>query len=409
MTIANPIYLADISSHQHGLRIASLKDQDYHAVAIRATGGLNANLSIWRDTDYRDFSAQAQAAGMLEIAYAFLVERPVKMQVDAFLQVVGTLKNKAIMLDFEQYGPAPRFSPSNATLKGFIANLRNRGILKPIIVYSGVGYWVYYGTPSGPLSNYGAHLIAWDAFYPLGSRRGYGAELYRDARQYGWGNRWGQVEPTIWQFTGTGRVDGYANDIDLNAFRGTMQQLESYAADAGGTDDPDEPTEPIGPTEPPRETGDWPPYAPPKARILPVRPGTYEERHPTRYVWRTPDVKAYLYRLFRFYREISINTYVEHPGREISPNAYGRDTTSADIWGRAGRNDPIDPELGDAIRAYLLNDPDPPYVAWLIYKQRVYTPNGRGGFNVGPFGTDPFSWHRDHLHVTFAGPYRRLT
>lgn len=410
MSKTKPIYISDISSHQKGLRVKSLKEQGFPAVSIRATGGLNADLSIWRDTEYRNFSAQAQAADMPEIAYAYLVERPVKMQVDAFLQVVGTLKNKGIMLDFEMYGPNTRFSPSNATLKGVIANLRNRGIRQPIIVYSGVGYWIYYGIRSGPLDNYGDDLVAWDAYYPLGSRRDHGAALYADALRFGWGNRWGGVEPMIWQFTGTGRLDGYAGDVDMNAFRGTMAQLLSYTQPVGGVDpdEPDEPDEPPDPDEPEVPTGDWPREAPPKEPIVAPRAGTYEQRHPTRYGWRA-DVKAYVYRLFRFFRYISINTYVEHPGREISTAAAaGHDTTSFDIWGVGGRNDPINPELGDALVAYLLHDADPPFVAWLIYKRRVYTPNGRGGWNVGPFGTDPFSWHDNHVHVTFTGPYSRL-
>lgn len=390
MSKEKPIYGLDISGHQQGLNIASLPRQNYKFCIVKATEGPYRDGSTFTNPLYHQQIKAVEQAGMVPGVYHFLVENNpgnpaagAKAQVNHFLKTVGTVRNRIVAIDFEAYNPPYGYlSPSNATLRHFIAELRKRGISKPIVVYSGQGYWNS-GVPSGALRTYGESLVAWDAYYPLGFPTGqYGSTLYQRSLRYGWGKRWGGVEPLMWQFTSTGRIDGFSRGVDVNAFQGTPEQLNRLAR-GGNPPAPD-------PIEPGKDDG-W--LGPPKAKILPVVPGgTWLQQHPTRYTWR-PYVRNYVDRLFTFYKGISINTYVDHP------TGYRRDTTSLDVWDAKGRGYPLNPELGDAIFHYLLHDPTPPLVDWIIWKRRIYTrANGLRGV---PFGNDPFSWHDDHIHVTF--------
>jgi N-acetyl-anhydromuramyl-L-alanine amidase AmpD len=139
---------------------------------------------------------------------------------------------------------------------------------------------------------------------------------------------------------------------------------------------------------------------PPGFTPLPPRSGNYQDRHPTRYDFR-PDVEALIRRVYeRFgWERIHINTYVGHP------EGWERDTTSFDVWGSRRRNDPIDPAIGDAVMAYLFNDPNPPHIDWIIYERKMWT-RAKGVWE--PYGTDVFSFHDDHIHSTYTGPYRKL-
>lgn len=130
--------------------------------------------------------------------------------------------------------------------------------------------------------------------------------------------------------------------------------------------------------------------------------GTYLDRHPTRYFWEVP-VEGIVRRLYReFGRDrIHINTYVEHP------EGWGWDSTSFDVWGPGGRGDPIGRDLGQAVVDFVVNDPDPPWIEWYIWRRVIRTRTG--GYKPVPFGNGSvFENHDDHPHFSFAGPRRRL-
>lgn len=143
--------------------------------------------------------------------------------------------------------------------------------------------------------------------------------------------------------------------------------------------------------------------APARFSPLPVRStGNYQERHPTRYIFRS-DVEALIRRIYANFGwdKVHINTYVGHP--EVSP----RDTVSFDVWGPGGRNDWIDPRLGQAVFDYIFEDPNPPMIEWCIWRRHIwYRSTGRWQ----PFGDGTvFTNHDDHSHFTFSGPYQLLS
>jgi hypothetical protein len=169
---------------------------------------------------------------------------------------------------------------------------------------------------------------------------------------------------------------------------------------------PDRP-KPDKPDKPTDKRWQFTTLVPPDHRDLPPNPasGSYVERHPSRYRWRE-DIADLIREVYQQFgpEKIHINTYHEHPGREISPNAYGRDTTSFDVWDVKGRGHPVDPKLGAEITDWLYRKDGAPFIDWIIW-DRQWWDNSFPVNQWRKFGTDPFSWHEDHIHVTYtSGP-----
>jgi hypothetical protein len=118
---------------------------------------------------------------------------------------------------------------------------------------------------------------------------------------------------------------------------------------------------------------------------------SYQDRHPTRYTWRS-DVEEWARYLVQNY-DVWCNTYYDHP------ETYWKTPESIDVWGPAGRNDPIDPTIGAELFNLLMYYEGEPTIDWMIWQANIY-----GWWNdwyAEPFGTDNFSWHYDHIHVTY--------
>jgi len=125
--------------------------------------------------------------------------------------------------------------------------------------------------------------------------------------------------------------------------------------------------------------------------------GSYADAHPTRYddVWRA-DIEGWARYLVNNYN-VWCNTYVDHPPEEEAAGFY--DNVSFDVWDRSGRGGAIDPAVGQEIFNLLLNDPNEPNISWMIWQGTIY--GAWNGWAGEPFGTNPFSWHYDHIHCTY--------
>lgn len=128
----------------------------------------------------------------------------------------------------------------------------------------------------------------------------------------------------------------------------------------------------------------------PVADDQPLGIGSYQDRHPTRYTWRA-DVEQWARYLVDNYN-VWCNTYYDHP------EGYWRTEDSIDVWGPQGRNDPIDPAVGQQVFDLLFNDPGQPDIDWIIWQRWIWT--RAGGW--APFGSEPFTWHDDHIHITYV-------
>src|SRR5205814_54146 len=108
-------------------------------------------------------------------------------------------------------------SPSLADVLGFASAFRAQGGITHL-VYLPRWYWQALGSPDlTPLERAGLHLISSNYM------------IYSDTGP-GWAG-YGGVIPVIWQFTDAYPLNGFS--VDMNAYRGTVDQLRALATGQG--------------------------------------------------------------------------------------------------------------------------------------------------------------------------------
>lgn len=458
MSKDKPIYGVDISNWQRGIDLARVAQEGYEFCVVKASEGPYRDGTFYLNPSYVTQIGAAQEAGMLTGAYHYIIETPVEPQVDLFLDTVGDVANKLIMVDYEAYPNFPELDPTMATLTEFVTELRNRIDDHPILVYAGQGYWNS-PPPNGSIQN--LNVTTWGAFYPLHPQADHGSVLYERVKDQGWGQRWGNQEPKIWQFSANGSVAGM--EIDVNAFSGTREELYDLAKaelpDVEPKPDPaDKPPEervflgvdpadgslyerdpdpirraivrnpdrtPIANTafvtdengllhiarlverQPVVDIPDPPgdslrivrsePFTPQRKRIAHPGSGWYADTYPTHHDW-DDDVTHLVLKYEAQYDGIYINTYYMHPP------VFGRtwEFRSFDVWDVAGRGYDLDSDLGDEVHRTIMGDVEPPLIAWIIYKGVMWTPGGgEEPWDLQPDDGSDFG-HWRHIHVTFA-------
>jgi hypothetical protein len=131
-------------------------------------------------------------------------------------------------------------------------------------------------------------------------------------------------------------------------------------------------------------------------RIAHPGSGWYAENFPTHHDWND-DVNYLVLKYEAQYDGTYLNTYYMHPP------VFGRtwEFRSFDVWDLAGRGFDLDPDLGDEVFDTIMDDPEPPYIAWILYKGRMWTPGGDfESWDPPEDGSDP--GHYRHIHCTFA-------
>lgn len=122
---------------------------------------------------------------------------------------------------------------------------------------------------------------------------------------------------------------------------------------------------------------------------------SYVERHPTRYNW-----VASVERLARDLCNnfpVWCNTYVQHP-----PDYPDHEWYSIDVWNPGGRGYWLDTNVHMQVRDHVMDDPDPPMLAWVCSFYEIWTPDV--GWRWFSNDTDPATdyAHVYHLHMSFA-------
>lgn len=209
--------IIDISNHQSGMDVESVvRQNDVAAVFILTNDGTFVNGYFHAQAD------AAERAGAIVLPYVYL--RPNWAQtIDIHLNVVGSRYNGSIV-DIED-GSGGWNECWNAHNR-----LWNAGRDTPLLYWPRY-HWQSMGSPDlSPLaSRVRGH---WKSWYPDTVARGFDAGLTQ-VPGYVWDDNRGGILTRIVQFTGTGRLNGYGGNLDLNYFPGSRAEL---AALLGGDD-----------------------------------------------------------------------------------------------------------------------------------------------------------------------------
>lgn len=259
----------DVSEFQDGMSLKKAAAEGMAFAIIRTTDG------TYRDRVYASHYDDAKAAG-LEIAAYHYLRNPsegttVAQQVQASVEVMGD-RRAPVWLDVE--------TPAGVDVEHIRQAKREyeaHGV-RVIGAYSYVPYWEGQITPGEPDSHeFGAFWVAAYGTNPAGPP----ARIYpgNDHRQ--WDYPLGNQRPVLWQFGSRGAVAGFL--VDVNAFRGTRDQLRALFYGEPVEDvkpivvPPDPVTEPPVTAEPstPLPEENRPPEPPPAAPPAPTpQPGT---------------------------------------------------------------------------------------------------------------------------------------
>ena len=214
------VFGVDVSEHQDGMSLRQAANEGIQFAIIRTTDG------TYMDRCYRSHLDDAESAGLVTAAYHYLRNpsegTTVAQQVDAALAVMGDAR-RPMWLDCETDAGLSVEHIREAKRLFEAAGVRVCG------VYSYVPWWegrVFEGEPK--TKEFGA---VWVAAYGR-NFGGVPAHIYGGDYHQQWDYPLGDQKPAIWQFGSRGLVAG--REVDINAFRGTIDQLKQlfYGGDA---------------------------------------------------------------------------------------------------------------------------------------------------------------------------------
>ena len=223
-----PIFGVDVSHHQGSdLDWGRIRDSGIDFMFARAS------LATTPDEKYARNHHRARQAGIPVLgAYHFLYPATVVSpaeQARLFVDQIGDPTGIMTMLDIERDSSnRPRIKSVREFAKAF-ADLTDG---HPLLMYAPAWYWGIIGNP--PASDLGV-LVA--SRYVAVARNAEGhrvrmtpADAFGRARRRYWrAAHGGWKHATILQFTSFGKVAGHDGRIDVNAFRGTTEELASLA------------------------------------------------------------------------------------------------------------------------------------------------------------------------------------
>lgn len=223
------IFGIDVSEWQDGLHIAAAAaEANLDFAIIRTTDGTH------RDLVYRSHLADAESGGLITAAYHYLRNpaegSSIAAQVQAALDVMGDAI-RPMWIDVE----------TDAGLH--VDHIRECKRLfeqtgvRVIGCYSYVPYWENKVAPSEPDSHeFGAFWVAAYGRNLAGNPK----HLYPGNDHQQWNYPLGNQVPALWQYGSEARFPswrGGAHGVDINAFRGTREQLHAlfYGGDIPAT------------------------------------------------------------------------------------------------------------------------------------------------------------------------------
>jgi len=215
-----PLNGIDVSSWQAGIDLSKMPTTQF--AVVKATGGTS-----YVNPEMAAQAGSAVGAGKLLGYYHFAAERgcsgTAKAEAEHFVNRVKPYVGRATLwLDWE--ADALRLGPKWA--KAWLDRVHAKTGVKPGI-YMSKSVCNAYDWSSVKKAGY----PLWCAQYPDYEPTGYRADPWTDSTPFG---AWGKSE--MYQYTSTGRVAGYAGNLDLNLYRGTKAAWAARAAIGGAVD-----------------------------------------------------------------------------------------------------------------------------------------------------------------------------
>ncbi|WP_187438185.1 glycoside hydrolase family 25 protein [Actinomadura decatromicini] len=210
--MAGPIYGVDVASYQGNPNWASVFHAGIRFAFSKVTQSTNYTNPTWA---HNRAGMLALGDGFLPGAYHFLHGGNGAAQARFFLSKAGDVSRFAVALDVEASGA------DAATAREWVKEFKARTGGHPVIGYYPRWYWEQTGRPD--LSFFDT---IWQSHYVTGS--GSPAALYGKAPSTWW-STFGGEPISILQFSSSGTVSGISGQCDVNAYRGTLDQLRALA------------------------------------------------------------------------------------------------------------------------------------------------------------------------------------
>lgn len=243
--MATPLLGIDVSSHQGSIDWAKVKGDGMTFAIVRCVRE-SGNV----DPNYAKNVAAARKAGMVTGAYAFLSGGMAKSQAKTFIKAVGNPAGMLIALDIERPSNKAHAVPTFADVQIFAKAWKAAHPKHPLLLYGSAGSVLGSIGAKGILSQFGR---LWLARYRTG--HGTAAMAFYESIGGIHANEWrkafsGWTGPSFWQFTSQGvHVAGIASKgkprrVDIDAYRGTMDQLLSLTGNGAAPAAPPPPADP---------------------------------------------------------------------------------------------------------------------------------------------------------------------
>lgn len=210
------LYGVDVASYQGTVNWPAVVSSGIRFAFSKVTQSTNYVNSTWarNKTGMKNVSP-----GMLPGAYHFLTAgTDPKAQAQYFHSKAGDMSEYAVALDVE---PTENSRPTAGQAKAWVDEYKRLSGGHPVIGYFPGWYWQQLGQPS--LSFFDT---LWQSHYVNGS--GSASALYAKVSASWWAT-YGNEPVSILQYSSSGVVTGISGQCDVNAFRGTLDELRAIA------------------------------------------------------------------------------------------------------------------------------------------------------------------------------------
>lgn len=223
------LFGVDVSYFQNGMSLKRAASEGISFAIIRTTDG------TFKDNCYRSHMEDAESSGLITAAYHFCRNpnegTTIAQQVAASVSVMGDMV-RPMWLDCETGAGL-----TAQHVREFKRRFEDAGV-RVIGVYSYVPWWegkVIGGEPDS--HEFGKFWVASYGSDSVGTP----SALYAGKSMSQWDYPLGNQRPSLWQFGSKGSVAGKL--VDVNAFRGTKEQLRALFYGGTATSEEDDMTE----------------------------------------------------------------------------------------------------------------------------------------------------------------------